>query len=121
MTDLDRLEKLGLNTAEGLACCADDPDFYEDMLKEYLSEAPARINALKNALASSDAASYGISAHSLKSTSKMIGAIALSEKARELEAAAKANDVKTVSEAHNAFISDLEALVTALSDLLSRG
>ena len=34
MLDIDALTAAGIDTEEGLAYCADDPDIYEEMLME---------------------------------------------------------------------------------------
>ena len=39
MLNLQGLRALGLDVEEGMAYCADDEDFYEEMLDEYVREA----------------------------------------------------------------------------------
>ncbi len=119
MPDFEALQALGLHTDEGLACCADDPEFYEEMLAEYAAEAPARIAQLEEQFNAADWKNYGISAHSAKSTSRMIGALALSERAKELEFAAKADDAETIRGAHAPFLRDYALLVGRLETLLA--
>ena len=46
MPDFKRLQNLGIDTEEGLLYCADDPEFYIDMLREYASEAKDRADKL---------------------------------------------------------------------------
>ena len=41
MLDTEALHRIGIDTEEGIAYCADDPEFYEDMLREYLQRATA--------------------------------------------------------------------------------
>jgi HPt (histidine-containing phosphotransfer) domain-containing protein len=118
MPDFEALQALGLHTDEGLACCADDPEFYEEMLAEYAAEAPARIATLREQFDAADWKNYGISAHSAKSTSRMIGALVLSERAKELEFAAKANDAETIRGTHEPFLRDCELLAGQLEKLL---
>ena len=117
MPDFEALQALGLHTDEGLACCADDPEFYEEMLAEYAAEAPARIAQLEAQFGAADWKNYGISAHSAKSTSRMIGALALSERAKELEFAAKTDDAETIRGTHTSFLQEYELLAGQISKL----
>ena len=117
MPDFEALQALGLHTDEGLACCADDPEFYEEMLAEYAAEAPVRVAQLEEQFDAADWKNYGISAHSVKSTSRMIGALALSERAKELEFAAKAGDAETIRGAHAPFLKEYTLLAERLGKL----
>ncbi|MBQ7625284.1 MAG: Hpt domain-containing protein [Clostridia bacterium] len=110
MKDINAFRKFGLNVEEGVSFCAEDPDFYEEMLSDFADAAPREAEALNTALSENDLAAYAITVHALKSSSKMIGARDLSEKARELEQAAKSKDADAVKAAHGAFIAELETL-----------
>ena len=118
MLNTDELKKLGVDTDEGLMYCADDPEFYEEMLAEFLAEGRERAEGLRRFFKDADWKSCGIAAHSVKSTSRMIGASALSELSRELELAAKSGDGEAVAAAHPAFISKYEELLSGLEKLL---
>ncbi len=114
MANLEALREYGVDTDEGLAYCADDPEFYEEMLGEFLSEGEGRLADLRTFFETHDWKSYAICAHSVKSTSRMIGAKALSERARELELAGKAEDAAAVECAHAAFLAEYAALLNRL-------
>lgn len=114
MATLDQLRALGLDVDEGLACCAQDEDFYREMLGEFAAEGERGAQKLAAGLAAGDWGSYALCAHSLKSTSRMIGAAALSEQARALEAAARVGDAAAIRAGHAAFLSALTALCAAL-------
>jgi HPt (histidine-containing phosphotransfer) domain-containing protein len=118
MLDLQALGSLGIDVDEGLAYCADDPEFYEEMLGEYRAEGRAKLDELRRFYESRDWGNYAIRAHSAKSTSKMIGAKALSEKARELEMAGKAQDEPAVAVLHEPFVREYGALLDQLDALL---
>ena len=47
MLDTEALHRIGIDTEEGIAYCADDPEFYEDMLREYLQESDGRAAVLR--------------------------------------------------------------------------
>ena len=80
----------------GLGYCNGDKEFYETLLSEYVSESKDKAHLIKETYENKDWNNYGIYVHSLKSTSKMIGATELSEIAAELEAAAGKEDVATI-------------------------
>ncbi len=76
-----------LNTAHGMEFCGEMEDIYLDALQEYVDgDNSALLNQYKDA---EDWKNYRIQAHSLKSTSRMIGADELADKALELEMAGK--------------------------------
>ena len=67
MLDTEALHRIGIDTEEGIAYCADDPEFYEDMLREYLQESDGRAADLRRFYASQDWSQYGLCAHTVKS------------------------------------------------------
>ena len=114
MLNIDALTAAGIDAEEGMAYCADDPEFYEEMLLEFVSKAMSRPEEMDRLLSSADWASYGIHAHTLKSTSRMVGALAFSERARAMEMAAKAGDGDAILSGHASFIAGYAALVDAI-------
>ncbi|OGO64458.1 MAG: hypothetical protein A2029_08660 [Chloroflexi bacterium RBG_19FT_COMBO_47_9] len=68
-------------------------DFAVELIDTYNIETGALIEQLGQALTSGDVAVFGRCAHSIKSSSASLGALALSQKARELEMMGKANDL----------------------------
>lgn len=106
MPDFKRLQDLGIDTEEGLVYCADDPEFYIDMMREYASEAKDRADKLCASFSSRDWKNYGIQAHSIKSTSLMIGAKNISELARTMEMAAKEGMEETILSGHERFAAE---------------
>lgn len=114
MADLIKLKEAGIDTDAGLAYCADDPEFYEEMLAEFVNEAAGRTAAMQDCFDAADWGGYAINAHSLKSTSRIIGAAAVSEKARELEMAAKAADAGSIAELHGGFLAEISALTESI-------
>lgn len=119
MIDMTALEALGIDTEEGMAYCAEDAEFYEEMLEEYVSEEPKNTAELQRAFSEKDWGSYQIRAHSLKSSSRMIGAGGFAERAYALEQAARDRDGEKIIAAHASFADDYRSLVGALSALLA--
>ena len=116
MLNMETLEKFGLDTAEGLTYCADDPEFYEEMILEYLNESADRVEEMERFYGLRNWERYGICAHSLKNTSRMIGAKLLSEQAHELELACKVNDEVLIDSVHERFIKKYIELTDCLHE-----
>ncbi len=68
-------------------------DFVVELIDTYNTETGALIERLQQALAAQDAGTFGRTAHSIKSSSASLGALAFSQQARELEMMGKANDL----------------------------
>ncbi|MBQ6039789.1 MAG: response regulator [Oscillospiraceae bacterium] len=95
---LRQLERCGLDTVSGLKYCAGDEAFYLSMLQEFASGLPERTEKMRNFLAENDLKNYEILVHALKSNLKMLGSDPLSERAKELEFAAKNGDAALIAE-----------------------
>ena len=118
MLDTEALHRIGIDTEEGIAYCADDPEFYEDMLREYLQESDGIAADLRRFYASQDWSQYGLCAHTVKSTSKMIGAKAVSELAREMELACRSGDPASVLAGHDRFLREYTDLADGLRSVM---
>ena len=118
MPDLERLRAMGVDTDEGLAFCADDAEFYEEMLTEFLRESDRRTEDLRRFYESENWRDYAICAHSLKSTARMVGLTALSAQARELELAAKADDAETIRRLHDGLTASCAETVRKLAEIV---
>ncbi len=68
-------------------------DFVVELIDTYNTETGELIERLRQALAAQDAAVFGRTAHSIKSSSASLGALAFSQQARQLEMMGKANDL----------------------------
>ncbi|MCR5686139.1 MAG: response regulator, partial [Lachnospiraceae bacterium] len=110
-----KLEAAGINTSQGLSFCANDSEFYEEMLCTYLDAAGTRKNELESAIASEDLHTYAIKVHALKSTSRTIGAEELSEMAAALERAANAGNAAEVKTGHAGLMKKYGETVDAIS------
>jgi CheY-like chemotaxis protein len=94
------LQKLGVDTETGLKYCQNDKEFYQSLLLQFGKDAAGKIEYARNYLERNDHENYAIIVHALKSTSRMIGAISLSEKAKHLENAAKERDTDAIKSLH---------------------
>ena len=120
MLDTEALRRIGIDPEEGLACCAEDPEFYEEMLREYLKESDAKAAELRSFYEERIWQRYGISAHSVKSTSRMIGAKALSERAHELELAGREENESAILAGHERFLKEYADLTGKLRTVLGQ-
>ncbi|MCR4780097.1 MAG: response regulator [Ruminiclostridium sp.] len=93
-------EELGINTADGMSFCADDEEFYSQLLGEYAASAPQKAAEIERLLTAGDLKNYNIKVHALKSNSRTVGAAKLSEMFLRLENASKNGDTKTIEELH---------------------
>ena len=110
MLNLQGLRALGLDVEEGMAYCADDEDFYEEMLGEYVREAQAGLEDLTQEYASRDWERYALRAHTIKSTSRMSGAKEVSEKARQMENSARTGAEEMIHSMHESFLAEYRSL-----------
>lgn len=63
----------------------EDPDFLEDLIRMYLSDAPKHLQMMRKAVEAKDAATLKVAAHTLKSSSANLGAVPFSELCKGLE------------------------------------
>jgi len=76
-----------------LEITGNDLEFVDELIDTYLADASLQLEAMQAAAASGDAAALVRPAHSLKSSSANVGAMALADICRALEAAARTGDV----------------------------
>ena len=112
---LKLLAENGFDTDSGLNYCGGDPDFYREILSEFLESAEMRRKELDDALAADNIKNYEIKVHALKSTARTIGAAGLSEAAAALEKAAKAGETDTIHSDHPGLCELLDKVVDALN------
>ena len=79
----------GIDVAVGMQYSGDDENLYREVLSDYMDTIEEKASVIERAVEKEDLETYTIEVHSLKSTSKSIGAIELSELAKDLEASGK--------------------------------
>ncbi len=113
------LEKAGIDTKAGLHYSNDDHDLYRSILTEYAASHTERSSKLRADYASESWDEYSIYAHSLKSSSRMIGASNLSEIAAGLEKAANMGDAAAVRANHDMMMTKYAAVSDAIKSALN--
>jgi len=98
-----------------LEITGDDLEFVDELVDTYLEDATAQLDAMRQAADTGDAAAMIRPAHSLKSSSTNVGAMALSELCRSLEADGRsgtvADGIGRVSACEHAFADAQAALL----------
>lgn len=109
------LRKAGIDVDAGLRYCQGDESLYRAVVGEFAQSAPRKKEDIQRCFESGDWENYAILVHALKSTSKTIGASALSGQAAALENAARQGDEASVRHGHPDMIRAYSALVEALA------
>jgi len=98
---------------------AEDPGLLVELIDLYLQDAPQRMAEIEQSLASGDWKLLERAAHTLKSASANIGALALSEVCRELECQARRRDPQHCTSLYERSVEDLALVASALRKLRS--
>ena len=99
-----------------LANCMDSEEFFREMVEEFL--AGDKTAELEKYFAAEDYKEYRIAAHALKSTSLVIGAIELSDKAKAQEYAARDGNIDKLKENHGDLITTYKKVREELKEWL---
>lgn len=108
------LKKAGIDAGAGLRYSQRDKELYHTLLKQYIKEAPAKQEKINDYYQKKDFKNYEILVHALKSTSRMIGAADLSQKAKNLEELAKAGGTGITGELHDAMMAMYKKTAAAI-------
>ena len=110
----DRLKAVDVDVFTGMHYCQDEPDFYKTILEQYRKESSVKKQRMADALENGILEDYATQVHAIKSSSKMIGAGKLSEKAKALEDAAKRGDMEAVKASHKDMIDLYDIVLGAI-------
>jgi CheY-like chemotaxis protein/HPt (histidine-containing phosphotransfer) domain-containing protein len=111
---LDKVREIGLNTDAGIEYACGEEDLYLDLLSDYAKGCEDKCKELDSYLDKEDMKNYSILIHSLKSSSRIIGADAISAQAKDLEDASKKNDIDFVQLNHDNFKERYKSLAAKL-------
>ena len=115
---VEQMRMLGIAVDDGLCYCGGDEAFYVDMLKDYSEAYEEKRADLEKSYQEKNWLNYQTSVHALKSTSKTIGAMKLSEHARCLEEAAGQSDIAYIEGHHPALIREYEELINDIRGIM---
>ncbi len=116
--DWGTLRLAGIDPQTGLHYCKDNEELYRGLLKEYATIKAEKTEDLNRCLAEENWQDYGVYVHSLKSTSKMIGAADLSAQALKLETAANNEDIDTIRAEHDDMMTKYEVVTRAIISVI---
>ena len=109
------LREAGADPETGLGYCQGDAEFYRSILAEYLHGAEQKTREIQKYHDARDWKNYASLVHALKSTSRMIGAQALSETAAALESAGDRADEETIKRMHPLMMEQYRKLTELLA------
>ncbi|MBQ1849406.1 MAG: response regulator [Lachnospiraceae bacterium] len=104
----ENLKQFGFDVEAGLGFAMQDQSLYFELLKDFAQERATIAKELEDSYSFKDWKNYRIKAHALKSAAKTIGAMALSEAARELEQAAADLNEDLIKSNHEGFLEEYE-------------
>ncbi|MCR4624364.1 MAG: response regulator [Lachnospiraceae bacterium] len=114
------LEKAGINVQTGLGYASNDTGFYLEIVQDYVAAFDETKEVLSDSLLKKDLKNYEIKVHSLKGTSKTIGALDFSEKAKVLEYAAKEENIALLEAENEGMLNAYETLVRNIEEIICR-
>ena len=110
----------GIDKETAIMYCGSAEDFME-LAEVYCDSGKTYARDLQSAFDGEDLKCYALLSHTIKSTSKTLGAIHLSELALSQETAAKEGLEEIVNQAHENFISEYRGILDSLSAALGKG
>ncbi|MDD6810771.1 MAG: Hpt domain-containing protein [Lachnospiraceae bacterium] len=112
------LASRGFDVDTGIAMCADDEEMYLEVLDAALEEGEEKIPFIRECYEKKDFDRYCIEVHGLKNAARSIGALHLSEIAKEQEFAVKENNLHLVDEGVDTLLAEYQDIVDALQELM---
>ena len=109
----------GVDIRKGISMAGGNPASYLGTLAVFYKDATDKIPKLETCLEKGDITLYTIYVHGLKSAAANIGAAGISKAAAELEEAGQRNDAGFINSHGARFLSDLNALLNNISDVLA--
>lgn len=104
----------GIDVKLGLEWCMNDPELFLGVMQEFLNDSLEKKEELERFMEEGDAENFAIRIHSIKSSSKMIGAMSLSEAAEALEKAARKGDRDHIRKHFPEFMPEYERVLLAI-------
>ncbi len=115
-----KLKELGISTEDGLRYCAGSEEFYLEMVGDFLKTGGDKKDLIGGLYKGESWKDYETNVHALKSSAKTIGAMVLSEEARDMEYAAKSGDLEYIHKNHGILLKDYENLLGQLKEILEK-
>ncbi len=113
----DKLTQLGIDKEVGISYSGDE-ELYREILGISCKGSVEKIERLVKVFENKDYESYKILVHSVKSSALNIGAISISEMAKQLEDAGMNHDYKYIDDNHKEFLLAYQTLMVNLGDII---
>ena len=117
--DYAPLRAAGIDPGIGIGYCRGDGELYRSLLLDCLQCADKRAEDLVRYYEERDWKAYAILAHTIKSSSKTIGATALSDLAAGLEAAADAGNLDILQRDHQRLLEKYRVTAAAIQSVIT--
>ncbi|MBO6137145.1 MAG: Hpt domain-containing protein [Lachnospiraceae bacterium] len=117
MRNIRDISVRGIEIGEAIRL-VDDEEVLWAMIQTYCEDGDNKLKAIEEALENRDLESYAVHVHALKSSSRAIGAIRLSERFKELELAGKRGDAIYVRGGNEATIKEYKRILGDLKQYL---
>ncbi len=118
---LKKLSAIGLDTEAAMGYFNGDAAFYEEILGDFTAAFSERKKELDEYFAAKNWKDFKVIIHAVKSTSKTIGAMELSDMALKLEMGAQQEDEKLLLEGYPAFATEYEKTTKSIEGSISKG
>lgn len=115
---LERLCHVGLNIDQGITNCG-SVEGYKEIIEIYLSSLEGKAQEIERFYNEEDYDNYTIQVHSLKSTSKVIGADMIADKAYELEMAGDMKNINLIKAETAGLLEDIRDIFETLKEAMT--
>ena len=109
----------GIDKEIGMKNCGGREDLYKEATGLFCEQGKAYLIQLTECLATMDYKGYAVVAHAIKGSSKILGAIKLSEKALMMEEAAKAENEEVLRREEKAFLEEFKSVIAVMEKELA--
>jgi len=96
------------------------PNLLETVVGLYESESPKCITQILEGISAGDADMIRMGAHSLKSSSANLGAVELSGRCRDIEYAARQDDLETCAKLSEQLVAEFDASILCISNHMKK-
>lgn len=100
----------------GLTYCGGMEELYDEVVGQYCEQGADYIKQIQNLMNEQDWKNYQIVVHGIKGSSLTVGAVALSEKAKALEMAAKSGDTDYILAENDNFLKSYQKVLDILKN-----
>lgn len=98
----------------GITYCGGMEELYDEVVEQYCAQGADYIEQIRKFVSEQDWKNYQIVVHGIKGSSLTVGAVALSEKAKALEMAAKSDQIDYILTENDSFLRSYQKVLTVL-------